>query len=45
MKRTFKFIIFLLFAVSTAFAQGFKVSAAGEQTFSFADHAVPFCPE
>ena len=37
MKRTFKFIMLTLFAVSTAFTQGFKVSAAGEQTFSFAD--------
>jgi len=37
MKRTFKFIIYTLFAVSTALAQGFKVKAAGEQTFSFED--------
>jgi polyisoprenoid-binding protein YceI len=37
MKSTFKFIIFSLFAVSTSFAQGFKVSATGEQTFSFED--------
>ena len=38
MKRTFKFIIFSLFAVSTVLAQGFKVSATGEQNFSFADN-------
>ena len=37
MKRTFKFIIFSLFAVSTVLAQGFKVAATGEQNFSFAD--------
>jgi len=37
MKRTLKFIILTLFVVSTAFTQGFKVSAEGEQTFSFAD--------
>ena len=37
MKRTLKLIIITLFAVSTAFAQGFKVKATGEQTFSFAD--------
>jgi polyisoprenoid-binding protein YceI len=37
MKRTFKYIILTLFAVSTAFAQGFKVDAAGEQNFSFED--------
>ena len=36
-KRTLKLIILTLFVVSTAFAQGFKVSAAGEQTFSFTD--------
>ncbi len=37
MKRTFKFIIYTLFAISTTFAQGFKVKAAGEQNFSFED--------
>jgi polyisoprenoid-binding protein YceI len=37
MRRTLKLIILTLFVVSTAFAQGFKVSAAGEQTFSFTD--------
>ena len=37
MKRTLKLIIITLFAVSTAFAQGFKVKATGEQTFSFED--------
>ena len=37
MRRTFKFIILTLFLVSTAFPQGFKVSATGEQNFSFAD--------
>jgi len=37
MKRTLKLIILSLFAVSTVLAQGFKVSAAGEQTFSFTD--------
>ncbi len=37
MKRTLKLIIVSLFVVSTAFAQGFKVSAAGEQNFSFTD--------
>jgi len=39
MKRTIKLIILTLFAVSTTFAQGFKVSATGEQTFSFYDKA------
>jgi len=37
MKRTLKLIILSLFIVSTVFAQGFKVKAAGEQVFSFAD--------
>ncbi len=37
MKRTLKFMIITLFVVSTAFAQGFKVKATGEQTFSFTD--------
>jgi polyisoprenoid-binding protein YceI len=37
MKRTLKFIILTLFVVSTALAQGFKVDATGEQTFSFTD--------
>ena len=36
-RRTLKFIILTLFAVSTAFTQGFKVKATGEQTFSFTD--------
>ena len=36
-RRTLKFIIITLFAASTAFAQGFKVKATGEQTFSFTD--------
>ena len=39
MKRTIELIILTLFAVSTTFAQGFKVSATGEQTFSFYDKA------
>ena len=37
MKRTLKLIILSLFVVSITFAQGFKVKAAGEQTFSFTD--------
>ena len=37
MRRTLKFFILTLFLVSTAFAQGFKVDATGEQNFSFAD--------
>jgi len=37
MKRALKLIILSLFVVSTAFAQGFKVKATGEQNFSFAD--------
>ena len=37
MKRTLKLIILTLFVVSYGFAQGFKVKATGEQTFSFAD--------
>ena len=32
-----KFIIVTLFSVTMAFAQGFKVKATGEQTFSFED--------
>ena len=36
-RRTLKFIILTLFVASTAFAQGFKVKATGEQTFSFKD--------
>ena len=32
-----KFIMVTLFSVTMAFAQGFKVKAAGEQTFSFED--------
>ena len=34
MKRALKLMIMTLFVVSTTLAQGFKVSAAGEQTFS-----------
>ncbi len=37
MKRTLKLIILTLFVVSYGFAQGFKVKATGEQTFSFTD--------
>ena len=37
MKRTLKLIILTLFVVGITFAQGFKVKATGEQTFSFAD--------
>ncbi len=37
MKRTLKLILLTLFVVSNVFAQGFKVSATGEQTFSFTD--------
>ncbi|MCH8033410.1 MAG: YceI family protein [Bacteroidetes bacterium] len=37
MKRALKLIILTLFVVSYGFAQGFKVKATGEQTFSFAD--------
>jgi len=37
MKRTLKLMIMALFVVSITFAQGFKVSAAGEQIFSFTD--------
>ncbi len=37
MKRTLKFMIIALCVASTTLAQGFKVSATGEQTFSFAD--------
>ncbi len=33
MKRALKLIILTLFVVSTAFAQGFKVKATGEQIF------------
>ena len=36
-KTTLKLIIVSLFVVSTAFTQGFKVDATGEQTFSFTD--------
>jgi len=39
MKRTVKLILLTLFLVSNVFAQGFKVSATGEQTFSFLDKA------
>ena len=39
MRRTLKFIILTLFLVNTAFAQGFKVTATGEQNFSFLDKA------
>jgi polyisoprenoid-binding protein YceI len=39
MKRTIELIILTLLVVSTTFAQGFKVSATGEQTFSFDDKA------
>ena len=37
MKRALKLIILTLFVVSYGFAQGFKVKATGEQTFSFED--------
>lgn len=37
MKRALKLIILTLFVVSYGFAQGFKVKATGEQTFSFTD--------
>lgn len=37
MKRILKFMILMLFVVSTVLAQGFKVDATGEQNFSFAD--------
>ncbi len=37
MKRTLKLTLLTMFIVSSVFAQGFKVSAAGEQTFSFTD--------
>ena len=37
MKRTLKLIILTMFVVGITFAQGFKVKATGEQTFSFAD--------
>jgi len=37
MKRTLKLIILTLFVVGITFAQGFKVKATGEQTFSFVD--------
>ena len=36
-RRMLKFIMLTLFVASTAFAQGFKVKATGEQTFSFTD--------
>jgi polyisoprenoid-binding protein YceI len=36
-KTTLKLIILTLFVVSTAFTQGFKVDATGEQNFSFTD--------
>jgi len=38
-KRTLKLGIITVFIVGTAFAQGFKVKATGEQTFSFDDKA------
>ena len=37
MRSTLRLIILTLFAVSTALAQGFKVEATGDQTFSFED--------
>jgi polyisoprenoid-binding protein YceI len=37
MERTIKYVILTMFVASTAFGQGFKVKATGEQTFSFTD--------
>jgi polyisoprenoid-binding protein YceI len=37
MERTIKYVMLTMFVASTAFAQGFKVKATGEQTFSFTD--------
>ena len=39
MKRTLKLTILSLFVAINVFAQGFKVKATGEQTFSFEDKA------
>lgn len=37
MKIIFKFVMMLLLASATLFAQGFNVNASGEQNFSFSD--------
>jgi polyisoprenoid-binding protein YceI len=37
MKKTFNYLVLLIFCSSLTFAQGFKVKATGEQTFHFDD--------